>query len=285
MSADRDPMDEFEFRPLTEGLGFHPKSTESSTQTPSFRAPPSEPISLRSTSVPSSNKPEIHFPNLSPPPIPRGELGPWAASTASSTTEQKTGPSTSSSAGVTTDPRTRLGSGSTTPQLRRQTPSVDQVLSDLKNRRPLDFTEPLPIQWKPTTSSPAAMTLDAMLVVAGYLCCLIALLGFAKVDFTRTLFSTGGLELAGLLVAWFFCLVWIYSVASRAFLGFTPGEWVADQRVGTQDQVGTARYTLAVVARASIVIATGLIVLPILHWTMGRDWLGRALGAELLERP
>lgn len=243
-SADQD--DDFEFKPLTEGLGFHKKAQDKQEkQSPKnsnslkFQADQSMDLSIN-------------------PPLPRKGFD--------SVQSLKKSPA----------PAT----------------TVDEILKTLNEKRNIDFqsekqklNEPAPVVWKKTTWDVSASLLDAMLVTATTLLCLIVLLVVTRVDLFANLYNPDAqgmvyLSLFGLVAS----VTWIYLVGHRVFLGFTPGEWVFDQRLGTPEQFGTAEYALKAITRSTIVLFTGLIVFPIISLAMNRDYLGQLLGIELVKR-
>lgn len=229
-----DPFEEFEFRPLTEGLGFHKK-----TESPKFEL--------------KNNLPEIEMPALSP--AKRNQSEPTSAPSASS-----------------------VG-------------SVDEILRTLQNKRQIDFkaSAQLNQQNQTTTyraSAPdiSALILDSMLVIAASLACLIILTVTTQVD----LFSVLTQNSDNVAIISLFALVgacsWIYLTINRMFLGFTPGEWVFDQRVGRPEEQPSAPYQLRVLLRSTIVVATGLFLLPAISMILNQDFAGMISGAQLVKK-
>jgi hypothetical protein len=231
-----DPLDEFEFRPITSGLGFQNR---------------------KQAALPPQNDPEqvvVSNEELLSTPLPRKSLK------------------------------------ESTPASDLKTPTVDEILQSLNKKRTLTFDESKRTTPKATLTrtenyNASAILLDTMLVVAGTLACLIILLVVTKSDLVRMLNSPDSVLTVytglALLVAG---VSWIYLVANRLFLGYTPGEWVFDQQMGRSDQVGTALYGLKIVARSTIVIATGFILFPILSILLNSDVAGLLLNVELQKR-
>ncbi len=75
--------------------------------------------------------------------------------------------------------------------------------------------------------------------------------------------------------------LWLYMVMLRSFLGFTLGDWACGLRLGAIEQRLGPGYSLRVVFRAGIFIATGIIFLPILSLIVGRDLAGQWSGLQL----
>jgi len=234
-------QDEFEFRPLTEGLGFHKKAQD-------------KPLAAPKAALKFQNE----MPDLAiQTPLPRKGFD--------STQSLKKPPTNN---------------------------TVDEILKTLNEKKAIDFSseksklrEPAPIVYKATPWDISASLLDAMLVTAGTLLCLILLLVVTRIDLFANLYHPDAqgmvyLSLGALVVT----VSWIYLVGHRVFLGFTPGEWVFDQRLGKPEEFGTSSYALKAIARSTIVLLTGFIVFPILSFIMNQDYLGKLMGVELVKR-
>jgi hypothetical protein len=234
-----DPFEEFEFKPLTDGLGFHRKATSKlpeMTEAPA-KSPIYTPPLQRKSSIPT------------PPPT------------------QAPMPTTS---------------------------TVDEILKSLNNRRKYGFEEkeagkilntPIETVYKPTTWDFSAALLDLMLIVATYLGSLILLLVVTKVDLFANIYNADSQSMIYLSLGILFVGVsFIYLSMTRLFMGFTPGEWVFDQRLGQPEQLGSASYSLRSFARSMIVIATGFALVPLLSLIFRRDIVGKMLGVELLKK-
>ena len=241
--------DEFEFKPLTDGLGFHQKK-----QTPAKPIANFKNVALKSVTAES----EIN------PPRPR--------QTKSPTHVEKSVPSVSRD-----QPRTN---------------TVDEILKALNDKKNLDFTsskenyrKPVQITFKPAAWDLSASLLDAMLVTAATLFCLILLLVITQIDLIANIYhpDAGGLVYWSLL-ALIGSIAWIYLVCNRVFLGFTPGEWVFDQRLGKPEENATATYAMKTVLRSSLVILTGFFVFPLISFAMNDDLLGKLVGLRLMKK-
>jgi hypothetical protein len=235
--------DDFEFKPLTEGLGFHKKSQDK----------PLTAATSKSTLKFQSETPELTI----QPPLPRKSFD---------STQSLRRPQTST--------------------------TVDEILKTLNEKRSVDFAkekaqlrEPAPIVYKASRFDFSACLLDAMLVTAGTLLCLIMLLVVTRVDLFANLYHP---DKQGMvywsLVALVGSVSWIYLVAHRVFLGFTPGEWVFDQRLGKPEEFGSSLYALKAVARSTLVLLTGFIFFPLVSFLLNRDFAGQLTGLQLFKR-
>ena len=78
-----------------------------------------------------------------------------------------------------------------------------------------------------------------------------------------------------------------YLVLARVFLGSSLGEWACGLRLGEPRQRFSPRYVFLVLLRFTVVVATGVVILPILSLLSGVDWAGRLSGVPLIsvQRP
>jgi hypothetical protein len=243
-----DSMDDFQFKPITQGLGFHKKP---------------EPMMPAQSSAAESFDLQ--------PTLPRKGYGKSAPLLPEVPTPKRINPESSE--------------------------TVDQILKTIQSKRKLDFAQDKILNKNKISVSPqadvyratgldiSAALLDLMLVVAAQLLCLIVLLVVTKVDLFANLYNPD----AQYMIYWgmglmFAGITWIYLVGCRAFLGYTAGEWVFDQRVGTPEQMNTLSYIPKVVARTLAVIGTGFVLFPLVSLITGQDVIGRLLGVELFRK-
>lgn len=258
-----DPFEEFEFKPLTDGLGFHKKKASAS---PDATSQP-EKSTPTSALFKSQNLELIEEGSTDPlrPPLPRKKSSSAIPAAPGSLTEVG-GDGTSSSA------------------------AVDEILKTLQKNRRLDLENTKSKvaatakaeEYVPTRWNFSASILDGMLVLAGSLLCMIILLVITKVDLIGNLTNPDEAGMIYIATASLFAGVsFIYLVINRVFMGATPGEWAFDQRIGRPEETNTAMYALRVLARSALVIATGFIVLPLLSLLMNKDFAGAITGARL----
>lgn len=265
-----DPLDDFQFKPLTEGLGFHKKKNEP--------APTSR--------VQSTTNSEAGF-------------------TENRRTEAR--PETRANTLLETPlPRRRQERARTIPTIEDEVSpgnsAVDEILKTLNKKKDLDFINKPEMQ-KQTPAAAAkkapatttvtstelpsfmAATLDAMLIIAASLLCLIVMLTITKVDLIGNLTRPDG---DGMVytstVALFLAVTFIYMVVHRVFMGATPGEWAFDQQLGTDEQINRPTYVLKVISRTLLTMVTGFVVLPLLSMLFQRDLAGNWTGAPLTKK-
>lgn len=260
-----DPFEEFEFKPLTDGLGFHKKKQAN----PASQA--SEESFIATPRIKDQGLELIEESSTDPlrPPLPRKKAATTLPPTPGGLTEVG-------------------GDGASSA-------AVDEILKTLQKNRRLDFEKSTAKQkftgtatkeeFKKTTFSFSAALLDGMLVVAASLLCMIILLVVTKVDLIGNLTNP---DSQGMIYLATFCLFagvsFIYLTVNRIFIGCTPGEWAFDQRIGKPEELNKASYSLKVVARSLLVIATGFVVLPLLSVLFNKDITGSFTGAQLFKK-
>ena len=233
-------QDDFQFKPLTKGLGFHPKKDSTTTAAPQSHlgaAPLSRTVTKSATqtsnSIPSTMNRSLRLDT----PLPRPET-------------RKT---------------------PTQPSAANQT--VDNILKNLNDKnRTLNFQD------KGQTLSPyiqtapslAAGFLDLLLVTALGLLYLMTLIFTLKLDLIKSI-ADGGTEVWISTGTVFLVVGFVYYVAQRMFVGFTLGEWAYEQRLGLPEEMNKATYGLKVFYRQILIMVTGVIMIPLLSWSLGRD--------------
>lgn len=271
-----DPFDEFEFKPLTEGLGFHKKNTtqkvefkgshltfDNTTETKTTRSSDlAQPKNNFQKQSPTSNRTSTQNSSFSlQSPLPRAEDYPQ---------ERKT---TINVPTIEDDSITKAQTA-VNEILKTLNQKKQQEESLLRNKRK--------VTWVNCTPSLSAGFLDTMLIVAMFLLSLISMLIITKIDLVANLSHPDPEH----LIYWAaFSLLAsvqiIYYVSCRAFIGFTPGEWAFDQRCGSEIQMATTSYVLKVLARSVLNVATGFIIIPTLSLVLGFDVLAKITGVQL----
>lgn len=249
--SNQDPFEEFEFKPITEGLGFHKKKTnlniknEDPLLSPLFE--PSE-LNLIEEESPLFN-----------PPLPKKK--------AFKATETLPLPATSPA-----------------------TNQVDEILKTIQKNKRFSFEESkakieptvAKEEYKASPLSLSAGFLDTMLIVAASLMCMIIVLVVTRVDLIGSLSNPqSSLWIYGATFAIFSLIYFAYMGITRLFMAQTPGEWAFDQRLGKPDQDVPAAYALKVFARCALNILSGFIVLPLLSAIFQSDITGKLTGLPI----
>lgn len=268
--------DDFEFKPLTEGLGFHQKKNSS---------PPSKPLVQFKTDMP-----EIEMNS----PLPRTKSGaePYQHLSAAATSAAASAAAAASAFASNTKTSQRPSANPSPASPTAATNTVDEILKTLNQKKGIDtgvskasLKTKSTVTFKPAAWEVSASLLDAMLVTAATLFCLILLLLITRVDLFANIYhpdSQGMVywSLAALVAS----ISWIYLVCNRIFLGFTPGEWVFDQRLGQPEDQATAGFALKSILRSTLVIATGFVIIPAISFALNDDVLGKITGLRLFKK-
>jgi len=270
-----DPFDEFEFKPLTEGLGFHKKNNnkkvefknshltfDHSVDSSTSQAQTNQNLNKSNlTERPTAAKQNIQNNFNLQSPLPRIEDVP---------VNRKT----SINIPTIEDDSITKAQTAVNEILKTLNQKKQQEESLLRNRRK--------VTWVNATPSLSAGFLDTMLVTALFLLSLIAMLVITKIDLIANLTHPDPQYLvywAGLsLLA---SVQIIYYVSCRTFMGFTPGEWAFDQRCGNEVQMASTTYVLKVLARTSLNAATGFILFPMISMLIGEDVLAKLTGIQI----
>lgn len=89
------------------------------------------------------------------------------------------------------------------------------------------------------------------------------------------------LGLTKLFAGAFLLSFWMYMVFLRGFNGATIGEWTCALRLGQPWQRMQSGYILKVLVRTTLIMATGIIVLPLLSLFLKRDLAGDISGVKI----
>ena len=261
MADTKDPFEEFEFRPINEGLGFHRKNKTQQPSTPNlnfdtgFTSPATTKQSFNINNTTSSSS--------FAPPLPRYNT-----------------PNTSkSNFNIPTFEDDSIAKAQT---------AVNEILKNLNQKRQLDFvseTSRLGQELRKSRPLFFAAGLDAMLIVAAFLMSMIAMLIVTKVDLFLNLThpETSGLIYVATALL-FMAVAFVYMVVNRAFLGFTPGEWAFDQRCGKPTDMENLTYIPRIAFRSVIVIMTGFITMQLLSYLFNKDVAGQISGVTLFRK-
>ena len=298
--GDSDPFEEFEFKPLTEGLGFHTKSqiqkksNESGMTAGTTTKFTTEKKSTGTTTGLTSGM------NGSPS---RGANGLNKVEFKTSTLNfDGTGGGTGATTKSPMQSPLPRPSNTTTQNLPRRSvhthipmieddsiakaqTAVNDILKNLnhkKQQEDLIAKTKKRLTWKDASPSVVAAGLDAMLVIAGFLIALIAMLSITKIDLLVNLSNPDQNHSLWMATAFLFVSVhMIYMVVFRAYLGYTPGEWAFDQRCGSETQQASYTYIFKVMLRTVIVTATGYLPLTLVSAIIGKDILAGISGTQV----
>ena len=271
-SSNQDPFEEFEFRPINEGLGFHRKpktqtSTSIGTEAVTVVTPvaknnrPTRAASSQTEAPASTGRSGSIF----QAPLPRAETKPEVKK--SSTLQIPTIEDDSISKAQT---------------------AVNEILKNLNHKRQLDFVQEntkKKEEYELSRPQLFAALLDGMLITAAFLMSLIVMLTVTKVDLFLNLSHPETSQLVYLATGLLYIAVaFIYMVVNRAFMGYTPGEWAFDQRCGKDNQEQDLSYIPRLALRTLLVISTGFVSLSFLSFLFNQDVAGILSGVSLYKK-
>ncbi|OFZ32065.1 MAG: hypothetical protein A2622_12235 [Bdellovibrionales bacterium RIFCSPHIGHO2_01_FULL_40_29] len=75
--------------------------------------------------------------------------------------------------------------------------------------------------------------------------------------------------------------LWTYLIFMRAFIGASVGEWTCDLRLGEPLQRFQFSYVFKVIVRTTLILMTGVLVLPLISLILSRDLAGEISGLKI----
>lgn len=288
-----DPFDEFEFKPLTDGLGFHKKSVSLKEGLKSTGVledemqgiPMSMPKSLLDESHPHSRTKKHSFEDV----LSALEKTPLARSATSELQFTEPLPREQKREAMDFDiptapvqsPFPQPGAYKI-PGLKKApvtTGLTGEAVSVGTRRGAADSPQR---KLMPTAVSFASALLDGIIVMALSIVFLIALLTVTKVDLSLVLNSLDKDRMTQISLAVLFVAVMqMYVIISRSFFGRTLGEWTFDLQLGRDSDQQSESYPLRVALRSLLNTVTGLVILPLLSSIFGQDLAGKLSGVQL----
>lgn len=266
-----DPFDEFEFKPLTSGLGFHKDSAPAKNQ----NNMPAQKVDFKSSHLTfDTASTAASTSNLNSAPAGFNLNSPLPRATQTQTLHNA--PQQRRSINVPTIEDDSITKAQT---------AVNEILKNLNQKKQQEEAiarNTRRPEWVASVPSISAGFLDGMLISAFFLLSLIAMLAITKIDLIANisqpdpqyLIYWATLSLLGAIQL-------IYYVSCRAFLGCTPGEWAFDQRCGSELQLASSTYVLRVAARSIINVATGFVLMTIISQILRFDVLAAVTGTQI----
>lgn len=292
--SNMDPFDEFEFKPLTDGLGFHKKALSLKDGLKSTGVLDEElagiPSSMPQSMLEDSSKPtgkkhrfEDVLSSLEKTPLARSKDLQFTEPLPRKAMEVETPrpvrspfPQPNAYKNPVNLPThvEKVGEKVTPKTGAKEKTGTRRGAADSPQRNLL-----------PASVSFAAATLDGVIVFALTLVFLIALLGVTKVDANMVMrnVSTDLMTQISLGVL-FVAVMQMYVIIARSFFGRTLGEWTFDLQVGRDDEQKRESYPLRIALRSLVTTMTGLVILPLFSALFGRDLAGRISGVELFRQ-
>lgn len=283
-------MEDFTFKPLTEGLGFHNKKEKhknSINASSSANAPLTSNQSQSTSSSPleknlkfslseTNAKGDSQGTKTLKTPLPKKEMTSSSTSSSIETpTKEVIDDLVKNYKKSKESPVENLKAKDPVKLSPKDIPQKPQVI--IKPVMPLEIKDETPLPWM---LSP--FIVDTMLVLALILSSLMSVLIITKVDIIKILSENPtDLEIWLSLPIMTLVLTLAYMSLSRIFLDATLGELIFDIRVGTEEQRESTSFSLLILARSILSILTGFVTLPIASLIMNKDYLGSLSGVKL----
>lgn len=270
--------DNFEFRPLTKGLGFD-KSTQKSEATPALRRPINQDLIREKTKF---TMPEQDFELPNNTPVSRS-LKKMLDSLPPSVDFQEDKQRELKVARTQRSESTPFAPPAFEPEVKtpQTTQDFDITLNnslsqafpkeEVSKRFYHQMVTPIP-QYKEVTSSFASAMIDAMIVLGLASLFVVTLVAITQIDIIRMLTSQELsrrvlIELSLLYVG----VTLFYFMLSRGLFGSTLGDWAFDVQLGSEQERRHLGYPLQVIFRTFMIMVTGIVILPILSLIFGKD--------------
>jgi hypothetical protein len=321
MSDRLEPFDDFEFKPLTEGLGFHKKAekirsdikaSQLGNDVAARTMPSAPPRSLLEAEAPSSlSAPGFEAPRQAsqsisdliaslPPSLDFLENKNDAAEPESYERPQifqpiareefkaPLGPTVGS---VLPTPGSKAGGSLplTSPYRERMNESYSKAFPhaspQTQTRKQKISDAEASESYQPVSVNLASTVLDGMVAIGLSTILLVSILAITRINLMGLLNNAqtdGPTQMH--LVLLFLATLQIYMLTARSFFGASLGEWAFDIQLGKPEDQQRVIYPLQVAARTLLITITGLILVPLLSFVFRRDF-GRYLsGLQLFQR-
>jgi hypothetical protein len=300
-----DAFDDFEFKPLTDGLGFHKKNSQTSSTDKNL--PPLEPRSDISSALNRLNlnpnslnfdapkfeeslpitESKIELPDLAPEinlfskPLPRSEPTRVEPRLESTVTIPKFNPRFGKPLSNPAIQDQRIQSSGISELLKEQTVFTKETAKIKSNK--VDLSEE--VNFVEAAPSALGVFLDFTVIAGLSILFMLGLVIATRLDIVPILNNIGhdlGTQLSVLLLV--YSVSQLYLILSRTFFGQTLGEWSMDTQLGIPQEQNNLGYILKLIARTSVLAITGFVVLPLASMFSGQDLAGRATGLKLYRK-
>jgi len=315
-----DSFDDFEFKPLTEGLGFHKKTPKNSES-----LPPLEPSSTKSkltsaldsinsnslrfdapifedpkanaplitskleTAKPSISENKIELPELSPAPnlfskaLPRTakDVEKPIAPPAPTTSIPKFNPRFGKPLSNPSIQDSKIQDAGILSVLDGKSTSTAVASVDAIKSNKIDTT--VEIKYVEVAPSPLSLFLDLTVIAGLAILFMLGLVVATGLDLVPILSNAdNGTKIGVALLA--YSVSQLYLILARSFFGQTLGEWSMDSQLGLPQEQQKISYSFKLIARTLILTATGFIVLPLISMILKKDLTGRAADLKLYSK-
>ena len=278
MNPNSDPFDEFEFKPLTNGLGFHKKTINLKDQVAASGLSRAEkkaelpevdeilfdkesPVeqefiaSLKNEKIEIEDRPQKVISEIKSP-LPR---------------ENDEIKKKSYKALNKIDPRLKLDFQET----KIETPEIDKSI--LRQEEEAEF--------KKVPTAMMASLFDAFVGLTLSIVFLASMMAVIEIDLMSLILNAETQFLVQLsFVGMYFALLQIYMIISRSVAQCTLGEWAFDIHLAQKNGKVSSYFPLLIFWRALLTIGTGIITLPFLSLIVRRDVASYLTGVQLYQK-
>ncbi|MCB0378001.1 MAG: RDD family protein [Bdellovibrionales bacterium] len=282
-------LENFEFRPITKGLGFDKTTQEPKKETRAAAAPTQAPRPLTSPA-----RQPLATPN-NPTPVSRSlkkmldSLPPSMDFKEDNQREKSFSPPVIrpvKTPSMPLEPQMPMASVTTTVG-----PGFDITLdnslsqafpkAELEKRFFHQTVTPQP-QFKEVSASFASAILDGLIILGLSSLFVVALVAITKVDLISMVRNhhMGG-KVAMELGLLYLGTTLLYFMLARGLWGSTLGDWAFDVQLGTEEERTHIMYPFQVLFRTFIIIATGIILIPLVSLGFGKDMAYNFSGLRL----
>lgn len=303
-SEGQDFFEEFEFKPLSEGLGFHRKAEQIKTSIADTRlgdmqsgriipdrpSMMTEPAAAKPAATPASDSISKLMANL--PPMKTSSLD---------FVEEKKTPISKTTKQVASELTRPMAAATAAPIVSDRGFRQSEFQKSLEESFSKAFPQPTVRKTKVNTArtqtaaavetslTPMAANLssaivDALTVAGISILCLVILLTITHADLFGLLNNAQTDNITQVnLVLLFLSTLQLYMLVARSFLGLTLGEWAFDTQLGSTADQTRASYPLKVAWRTLLITGTAF-VLPLISMIARQDILRPLTGLQLFGR-
>ena len=296
-------LEDFDFKPMTKGLGFDKKAEEvkHSIIQSSIEMETVEPTAPISMSSASPEIEEVELPNKTP--VSRSlqkmldSLPPSVDFMEDKSRGEDFEPPKPT---LKVEPTTTLAPNPLAPpppavnQPPSEKKSFDVTLNNsISNAFPkAEFDKPFfhqtvtpQQQFKEIPASLASSFIDFLITLGISALFVVSLIVITQIDVmkllsTREMLNRTMIEISAL----YFGVAILYYMISRSLWGSTLGDWAFDVQLGTEKQRLHLMYPFQVLFRTIIIVATGVILVPLVSLGFGRDIAEKFSGLKLYFR-
>ena len=277
MTKTNDPFEEFEFKPLTEGLGFHKKVVQLKEEVAvSGLAASGQFNSARRTDLPDLTDLLFDDAEIVPEKPMRVASQPIRETVELPRVEIKKPLPRDLPREQPSSPITKIE-----PQLNLQfkesdlkTPNLDKAILGVVEEN----------AYQPIATALFAALFDGVVALTLSILFLVAMMMVIEVDLMAMLLNAETQFFAQMSFAFlYFAILQLYMVVTRSIAHSTVGEWAFDVHLAQRNGETSTMFPLRVVWRSMVMVATGMIVLPLLSLIFRRDLAAYLTGTQLFQ--